>query len=94
MTFIETHQAPPLAMEAVATKLRDFVVEELLYASDVDELGVDDELLGSGLLDSMGAAQLMVYIEENFAIQFEPQDLTFDNFNSVSALAALVAARS
>jgi len=81
-------------MEAVATKLRDFVVEELLYASDVDELGVDDELLGSGLLDSMGAAQLMVYIEENFAIQFEPQDLTFDNFNSVSALAALVAARS
>ncbi len=81
-------------METVTTKLRDFVVEELLYASDVDELGVDDELLGSGLLDSMGAAQLMVYIEENFAIQFEPQDLTFDNFNSLSALAALVAIRS
>ena len=81
-------------MEAVATKLRDFVVEELLYASDIDELSVDDELLGSGLLDSMGAAQLMVYIEENFAIQFEPQDLTFDNFNSLSALAALVATRS
>ena len=81
-------------MQTVADNLREFVLAELLYASDVSELSVDEELLGSGLLDSIGAAQLMVYIEEHYAIQFQPQDLTFDNFNSLAALATLVASRS
>ena len=81
-------------MEKVVAELRAFVLSELLYASDVEELTGDDELLGSGLLDSMAAAQLMVHIEERFEMQFEPNDLTFENFNTLNALASLVGQRA
>lgn len=77
-------------LQNVASNLRDFVIEELLYAFDSPELGLDDELLGSGLLDSMASAQLMMHVESEFEIKLKPTDLTFENFNTLNALAQLV----
>ena len=77
----------------VADSLRTFVVEELLYAEDMSHLGCDDELLGSGLLDSIASAQLMLHVESQFDVRLEATDLTFENFNSLNALAALVQKR-
>lgn len=74
----------------IASKLREFVVNELLYADDIDELELDAELLGSGLLDSIASAQLMLHVESEFDIKLHASDLTFENFNSLTALATLV----
>ena len=51
-------------VETTVSTLRDFVTNDLLYASDVEDIDADDELLGSGMLDSLASAQLMVFIEE------------------------------
>ena len=77
-------------MQPTVTTLRDFVTNDLLYASDVEEISADDELLGSGLLDSLASAQLMVFIEETYSIKLDPDDLTFENFNTLNALSAMV----
>lgn len=77
-------------LQDVASNLRDFVLEELLYALESPELGLEDELLGSGLLDSMASAQLMMHVESEFQIKLKPTDLTFENFNTLAALAELV----
>ena len=81
-------------VSSTVAALYDYVVGELLYDDEVDELTPDDELLGSGLLDSMAAVQLMQHVESTYAIEFQPQDLTFDNFNTLAALAALIAQRA
>jgi len=78
-------------MEAVVSNLCDFVVNELLYASDIDTIDGADELLTTGLLDSLGSAQLMAFAEETWAIKFAPADLTLENFNTLEAFAALIA---
>ena len=77
-------------METTVSTLRDFVTNDLLYASDIEGIAADDELLGSGLLDSLASAQLMVFIEETYAIKLDPDDLTYENFNTLNALSALV----
>ena len=77
-------------MEAIVTNLRDFVVNELLYASEVNAVQPTDELLTTGVLDSLASAQLMVHVEETWQIQLAPADLTLENFNTLSSLAALV----
>ena len=78
-------------VETTVSTLRDFVTNDLLYASDIEEIAADDELLGSGMLDSLASAQLMVFIEETYAIKLDPDDLTFENFNTLNALSAMVA---
>jgi len=73
----------------IISTLSEYLLEELLYDQDI-ELRPDTELLDSGLLDSMAAVQLVAHCEETFAMQFDPDDLTFENFASLAAVAALV----
>lgn len=77
-------------MDAVATNLAQYIIDELLYAEPIDQLAPDQELLATGMLDSMATAQLMVHIESEFTIKLSPTDLTFENFNTVEALTAMV----
>ena len=77
-------------MEAIVSNLRDFVVNDLLYASNIDAVDPADELLTTGLLDSLASAQLMVHVEETWQIKLAPGDLTLENFNTLKSLAALV----
>jgi acyl carrier protein len=78
-------------VETTVSTLRDFVINDLLYASDIEGIEANDELLGSGMLDSLASAQLMVFIEETYAIKLDPDDLTFENFNTLDALSEMVA---
>lgn len=78
-------------MQTIVSNLREFVLNELLYASELEQIDADDELLTTGILDSLASAQLMVHLEQTFSIQLDPGDLTLENFNTLKALAALVA---
>ena len=51
-------------------------------------LSAEDDLLNSGLIDSMGIMRLIAFIEEEFEVAIPPQDMVIDNFISVNAIAA------
>jgi acyl carrier protein len=88
--MLERHNKKKKALGTTVSTIREFVINDLLYASDVEEIAVDDELLGSGMLDSLASAQLMVFIEEKYSIRLDPDDLTFENFNTLEALSLMV----
>jgi len=50
----------------------------------------DDDLLGSGLLDSVGVLGLVAGLEESFRLRIDVKHLTEDNFRSLRAIADLV----
>ena len=52
------------------------------------KLADDDDLLSSGILDSLGILQLVAFIEKTFGIRIPDEDVIFDNFQSVSAMTA------
>lgn len=47
------------------------------------ELGPQEDLLGSGILDSLGMMRLIFFIEEEFSIKVPPEDMTIENFMTV-----------
>lgn len=53
----------------------------------------DNNLLGSGFMDSLMVMQLVGALEAKFAIHLEIEDFTQYNFDSVAAIAALVERR-
>ena len=68
-------------------KIIDYIKSEL--AGDPNAaLTADDDLLNSGLVDSMGVMRLIAFIEEEFNVKIPPQDLVIENFVSVSAMVA------
>lgn len=55
------------------------------------DLGPDDPLLSSGLLDSLAIVKLLSYVEEEFDVEISDADFDPDNFESLSTIAKLVA---
>ena len=71
--------------------LQKFICEDLL--SGRKEVGLDDNLLLDGIVDSVGMMRLVSYIEERTGSKIPPQDLTIDHFGSINALAAYLEGR-
>jgi acyl carrier protein len=56
-------------------------------------LGLDDNLLADGMIDSLGAVRLIAFIEERFGFQIPPKDLVIENFRTIHRLAAYLESR-
>ena len=65
--------------------IRTFIVTSLLSGTDVSN---DEDLLLSGLLDSMGVMRLVLHLETTFSITVPPEDVVIENFTSVETIAA------
>jgi len=76
------------------TAIRDFVVDRLAPTSGRADIGDDDDLIDSGVIDSLGIFQLVAFLEESFGIAIGDEEITPENFGSITAIERLVAARS
>lgn len=74
--------------------LLGFISDKLLNGKLENNLSAEDDLLSSGLLDSMAMMRLIAFIEEETAIQVPPEDMTLDNFISVEAILIYLKTRS
>jgi acyl carrier protein len=71
--------------------LRRFIIDELSFAGDASLLEDDDyPLLENDVIDSLGVFQLVSFLETEFAIEVDDDELVPDNFGSIRLIAALV----
>lgn len=68
-----------------------FISAQLLEGSR--EVGVDDEVVLDGTIDSLGVTRLIDFLEKEFGVTIAAQDVTIENFLSASTMAAMVEAR-
>lgn len=78
-----------LEIAQIVSSLRDFVRRNFPLARK-RHLETYDDLLESGVVDSMGVLELVKFIEEQFAIAVTDDDLTPENFRSIEQVAHYV----
>lgn len=59
-------------------------IKNKLASGPIEEIEVDEDLLGSGLVDSIGMVQLILFIETEAAIKVLPEEMTIENFMTIS----------
>jgi|HubBroStandDraft_6_1064221.scaffolds.fasta_scaffold593610_1 acyl carrier protein len=69
--------------------IRGFLVDTFLFGRS-EELR-DDAPLMDKVIDSHGVVELVVFLQERFAIRVEDEEVTTDNLDSVDKAAAYVA---
>jgi acyl carrier protein len=77
-------------MNDIKAALRGFILENLLPGEDPANLTDDLELKESGILDSMSTLKLVTFLEDQFKVEFEANDLDPANLASISAIERLV----
>ena len=72
------------------TELRQFVLENFLLAREDASLSDTDSLTACGILDSTGALELVVHLEEHYGVKVLDEELHPDNLDSIDKIAAFV----
>jgi acyl carrier protein len=75
----------------IEDRIRRFVIDDLHAPS---QLTVDDHLIERGVLDSLGIMHLVSFVESEYGVRVEDEDLTPDNFATIGDLANLVRSKS
>lgn len=70
--------------------IRDFLLE---YITEHD-LQDNDDIFALGLVNSLFAMQLVLFVEQEFDIEIDGEDLDFSNFRTVNAVHELVQRKS
>ncbi len=67
------------------TVLIEYITKELSVGR-AKQIRPGDNLLETGILDSLGLMQLVVFIEEKLGVKVPDEDVVIENFSSVDAL--------
>ena len=77
---------------SIIDELRQYVAGEILKDPDLD-IADDEPLISSGLVDSFSLVDLGLFVENTFGVRLHDSELNADTFDTLTALAALVATR-
>ncbi len=75
---------------SIETKIREFVARNILYSESGFPHGNDASFLQEGVIDSLGVLELATFANREFGLQVELAEVTPQNFDSVSRLAAYI----
>jgi len=73
--------------------LRSHICDEIILTPGA-ELADDQELLLSGLLDSLGVMRLAGYLEAECSISVPPEDVILENFSSLRKINTYLQSRA
>jgi acyl carrier protein len=76
--------------QPIEPPIRDFIATNLLYSKEGFTYADDASLLREGIIDSLGVVELVEFLQKNFGVKVEQQEVRPDNFDSVAKLAAFV----
>lgn len=76
----------------IKERIRTYVRNNFLFGNDA---GISDEgsLLDAGIVDSTGAMELVSFLESEFGLRVDDQDLVPENLDSIAAMTAFVMRR-
>ncbi|CAK0755845.1 methoxymalonate biosynthesis acyl carrier protein [Gammaproteobacteria bacterium] len=75
-----------MSIIAIENAVRDFLGK---FISDQDVDGEQD-LFASGMVNSLFAMQLVLFVEKQYGITVANEDLNYENFKSVNAIVAFI----
>lgn len=69
---------------SVEDKVRSYILENYLFTEDQSELNNEDSFLDKGIIDSTGILEVIFFLEEEFGISVDDEEMVPENLDSVN----------
>ena len=76
--------------DAVSEKIKDYLMREFLPGENPDELTTTSPLITGGILDSIAALKLVMVLEDEYGVSFEPHEVNRDNLDTIARIVQLL----
>ena len=67
-------------------EVREFIVSNLLFDDD-GGLANDTSFLDTGVIDSTGVLELIMFLENTYAVKISPEEMVPENLDSINRVA-------
>ena len=74
----------------VFSRTQAYVKDNFLYTRPDVHLDENEPLLEKGIIDSMGALELLEFLQSEFGISVSDEEITADNFGSLGRITQFV----
>ena len=74
--------------QSLQDRIREFIESDFVF--DDSTVANDASLLDSGLVDSTGILEVVLFLEQAFEISIEDEEVLPENFDSIERLASFV----
>jgi acyl carrier protein len=77
-------------MDSIRQDVRNFITSNFMFGQGGDDLADDQSFLETGVIDSTGVLELISFLEQQFGIAVEDQEVVPANLDSVAQLVSFV----
>ena len=75
---------------AYSTTIKQFLVDEFLPDVHESDIAEEFDLIDNGVIDSLGLLKVIAWIENQFRVSIDVNDMVPENFCSISAINAFL----
>ena len=75
-------------------KIKSFVLENFLFTDDDSAIGNDESFQERGIIDSTGVLEVIHFLEEEFDIQIQDDEMIPENLDSINRIKRFVESKT
>jgi len=75
---------------SVEQQIREYILENYLFTDEQSALQSSDSFLEKGILDSTGILEVIYFIEEEFGMSVDDEEMVPENLDSVDNIVAFI----
>ena len=79
-------------MSELKEKLKKFIMTEVNPERNLEDLGDDEPLLESAIIDSLGVLKILAFLDEEYGIDLSAEQVKLENFKDITTICSLVEA--
>lgn len=70
--------------------IMEFIKNQLVREKTMKNIGRGDDLIESGVIDSLGILKLLEFLESKFSINIADEELIPENFESIESIESFI----
>ena len=75
-------------------QIKQFILSDLIKDNSTSTLDADENLIDSGVVDSLGIMKLVAFLESNFKISISDDEILLDNFETIDAISKFLVSKT
>ncbi len=84
------NQTPATQTSTLKDQIREFIMENLAHAKGITSFADDENLMESGVVDSLGIFRIVSFLEEELHVRVSDEEINAETLQSVNSIAQLV----
>jgi acyl carrier protein len=82
-----------IQQDQIRKELRDFIIELFFVDDNAGSLGDGDSFMKEGIIDSTGVLELIAFIEDQYGLSVEDNEMTPENLDTIDNLVGFISAK-